>query len=134
MAPACASCGVPLDPDAAFCDSCGSPVAASSTVSEPRSATPAPAPALPSAFADGRYTVQRFLGEGGRKRVYLAHDAKLDRDVAFAVIKTEGLDEAGLARVHLRKKVERALPHEEVRQHRRLERRLVGRILELHLR
>jgi class 3 adenylate cyclase len=43
--------------------------------------------------------VQRFLGEGGRKRVYLAHDSKLDRDVAIAVIKTEGLDEAGLARV-----------------------------------
>jgi class 3 adenylate cyclase len=43
--------------------------------------------------------VQRFLGEGGRKRVYLAHDSKLDRDVAIAVIKTEGLDEAGLERV-----------------------------------
>ncbi|MEE8346459.1 MAG: AAA family ATPase, partial [Dehalococcoidia bacterium] len=44
--------------------------------------------------------MQRFLGEGGRKRVYLAHDSKLDRDVAIAVIKTEGLDEASLARVH----------------------------------
>jgi class 3 adenylate cyclase len=43
--------------------------------------------------------VQRFLGEGGRKRVYLAHDAKLDRDVAVAVIKTEGLDADGLTRV-----------------------------------
>src|SRR5207245_3059869 len=39
--------------------------------------------------------VKRFRGEGGRKRVYLAHDTRLDRDVAFAVIKTEGLDEAG---------------------------------------
>jgi class 3 adenylate cyclase len=44
--------------------------------------------------------VKRFLGEGGRKCVYLAHDSKLDRDVAIAVIKTEGLDEAGLERVH----------------------------------
>jgi serine/threonine protein kinase len=61
--------------------------------------TPAPSPALPSSFAGGRYTVQRFLGEGGRKRVYLAHDTKLDRDVAFAVVKTEGLDESGVARV-----------------------------------
>jgi class 3 adenylate cyclase len=43
--------------------------------------------------------VKGFLGEGGRKRVYLAHDAKLDRDVAFAMIKTEGLDADGLARV-----------------------------------
>ena len=43
--------------------------------------------------------MQRFLGEGGRKRVYLAHDTRLDRDVAVAVIKTEGLDAAGLTRV-----------------------------------
>jgi predicted ATPase/class 3 adenylate cyclase len=43
--------------------------------------------------------VKRFLGEGGKKRVYLAHDTRLDRDVAFSLIKTEGLDAAGLARV-----------------------------------
>ncbi len=41
----------------------------------------------------------RFLGEGGRKRVYLARDDKLDREVALAIIKIEGLDEAGLTRV-----------------------------------
>src|SRR2546425_10279338 len=60
---------------------------------------PSHSAALPVSFADGRYTVKRFLGEGGRKRVYLAHDTKLDRDVAVAVIKTEGLDQAGLSRV-----------------------------------
>ncbi|HET9476793.1 MAG TPA: serine/threonine-protein kinase, partial [Dehalococcoidia bacterium] len=65
----------------------------------PATQTPGPSPALPSSFADGRYQVRRFLGEGGRKRVYLAHDTKLDRDVAVAVIKTEGLDESGLSRV-----------------------------------
>jgi eukaryotic-like serine/threonine-protein kinase len=59
----------------------------------------AKAPPLPSSFAGGRYAVRRFLGEGGRKRVYLAHDEKLDRDVAVAIIKTDGLDEQGLARV-----------------------------------
>ena len=53
----------------------------------------------PTSFADGRYTVSRFLGEGGKKKVYLAHDSTLDRDVAFAVIKTEGLDEVGRERV-----------------------------------
>jgi len=61
--------------------------------------TPSSAAALPASFANGRYAVKGFLGEGGRKRVYLAHDSKLDRDVAVAVIKTEGLDEAGLSRV-----------------------------------
>ncbi len=53
----------------------------------------------PSTFAGGRYAVRRFLGEGGKKRVYLARDTRLDRDVALAVIKTEGLDEAGRLRV-----------------------------------
>ena len=41
----------------------------------------------------------KFLGEGGKKRVYLAHDAQLDRDVAFALIKTEGLDEQARQRI-----------------------------------
>lgn len=43
--------------------------------------------------------MKRFLGEGGKKRVYLAHDSKLDRDVAFALIKTDGLDEEGILRI-----------------------------------
>jgi predicted ATPase/class 3 adenylate cyclase len=55
---------------------------------------------LPASFAAGRYSVRRFLGEGGRKRVYLAHDEKLKRDVAVAVIKTDGLDAQGLSRVN----------------------------------
>ena len=54
---------------------------------------------VPDAFAGGRYVERRFLGEGGKKRVYLAHDELLDRDVAFALIKTEGLDEVGRERV-----------------------------------
>jgi serine/threonine protein kinase/tetratricopeptide (TPR) repeat protein len=53
----------------------------------------------PTSFASGRYTVKKFLGEGGKKRVYLAHDTLLDRDVAFALIKTEGLDDAGRDRI-----------------------------------
>jgi serine/threonine protein kinase len=53
----------------------------------------------PSSFANGRYSVKRFLGQGGKKRVYLAHDSLLDRDVAFALIKTEGLDDVGRDRI-----------------------------------
>ena len=56
-------------------------------------------PSEPASFCDGRYEVKRFLGEGGKKRVYLAHDSLLDRDVAFALIKTEGLDEVGRERI-----------------------------------
>src|SRR6266545_3514638 len=71
-------------------DTGGSPTPAS---------TGAPIADQPASFANGRYTVKRFLGEGGKKRVYLAHDASLDRDVAFALIKTEGLDEATRERI-----------------------------------
>ena len=41
----------------------------------------------------------RFLGEGGKKKVYLAHDSLLDREVAFGLIKTDGLDEIGRERI-----------------------------------
>jgi eukaryotic-like serine/threonine-protein kinase len=62
--------------------------------------TPEPPPAsTPTSFADGRYTVTRLLGEGGKKMVYLAHDATLDRDVAFGLIKTDGLDDVGRERI-----------------------------------
>src|SRR5438093_166015 len=91
----CAGCGSPNPPGIKFCHECDAALTASTS----QTATPTPAPALPSSFGDGRYAVKGFLGEGGRKRVYLAHDTKLDRDVAVAVIKTDGLDEAGLSRV-----------------------------------
>jgi len=58
-----------------------------------------PSASEPASFAGGRYEVRRFLGEGGKKRVFLAHDTRLDRDVAFALIKTEGLDEVGRERI-----------------------------------
>ncbi len=57
----------------------------------PSAPTPASPAAQPTSFANGRYQVKRFLGEGGKKRVYLAQDTLLDREVAFALIKTEVL-------------------------------------------
>lgn len=86
----CPQCQHDNPPAARFCNRCGTPLA-----------TPAAVPsavALPTSFVAGRYQVQRLLGEGGKKRVFLAHDGQLDRDVAFALIKTEGLDDAGRAR------------------------------------
>ena len=53
----------------------------------------------PTSFANDRYQVSRFLGEGGKKRVYLAHDTLLDREVAFALIKTEGFDQTSRERI-----------------------------------
>jgi len=54
---------------------------------------------MPTSFASGRYQVKKFLGEGGKKKVYLAHDTLLDRDVAFALLKVEKLDDTARARI-----------------------------------
>jgi class 3 adenylate cyclase len=98
LARLCPACQAQLRPSARFCDACGQAVD-EPAVQRSRTPTPQPSPALPASFAGGRYKVERFLGEGGRKRVYLAHDERLDRDVAVAVIKTDGLDAEGLTRV-----------------------------------
>ncbi len=73
--------------------------AAPTPASEPAPPPSSTQPALPESFAGGRYRVVRFLGEGSKKRVYLARDALLDRDVAFTLIKSDGLDGTGRERV-----------------------------------
>ena len=80
----CPQCGYTNPLDNRFCFKCGQ-----SLVKEPAPKPPSPEP---TSFAGGRYQVKKLLGEGGKKKVYLAHDTRLDRDVAFALIKTEKLD------------------------------------------
>jgi len=53
----------------------------------------------PSTVAGGRYALRGLIGEGSTKRVHLAYDARLDREVALALIKTKDLDADGVARV-----------------------------------
>ena len=60
----------------------------SPSVQPPPAPTLSPVSSQPTSFANGRYEVKRFLGEGGKKKVYLAQDTLLDREVAFALIKT----------------------------------------------
>ncbi|MCH8061051.1 MAG: protein kinase [Chloroflexi bacterium] len=88
-------------PDSASADD-GEEASATSQPASSQAASPtdvSSSDSAPSSFADGRYIVKRFLGEGGKKKVFLAHDELLDRDVAFALIKTEGLDEVSRARI-----------------------------------
>jgi len=99
LARACGDCGTANAPTAKFCKQCRARLAPDAAPAGGASPAARPAPPLPESFAGGRYTVRRFLGEGGRKRVYLAHDERLDRDVAFATIKTEGLDADGVMRI-----------------------------------
>jgi eukaryotic-like serine/threonine-protein kinase len=98
----CPSCGNENREGARFCDSCGATLDAAPK-SAPRSDPPVEGDAngggeLPSELGGGRYRVQRFLGRGGRKRVYLAEDAESGRDVAVAVFDTEGVEATIVAR------------------------------------
>jgi archaellum biogenesis ATPase FlaH len=87
----CSRCGQVNPHDFQFCLQCGHNL--TELVS-----TPPPA-AEPTSFANRRYEVKKFLGEGGKKKVYLTRDTLLDRDVAFALIKTEKLDDASRIRI-----------------------------------
>jgi eukaryotic-like serine/threonine-protein kinase len=107
----CPACGRPNREGARFCDSCGSELASPEAVpaapadavqangarDTPPGLDSASPPDAPDSIGD-RYEVRSFLGRGGRKDVYLARDAELDRDVAVALFDTEGLGEAALAR------------------------------------
>ena len=93
----CSACGTELPAGARFCFKCGHPLAEPGPIPIPTPQTPTPPE--PTSFADGRYQVKKLLGEGGKKRVYLAHDTRLGRDVAFALIKTEGLDAEARVRI-----------------------------------
>ncbi len=93
----CLHCGHVNKSTARFCEECGRSLTGAPT-SQPTRPTPSATP-QPTSFAGGRYHVKKFLGEGGKKKVYLAHDTVLDRDVAFALIKTEKLDDVARTRI-----------------------------------
>ena len=92
---ACSGCGTALSAQAKFCHECGRRTEGADAAVAP---TP-PAQTEPSRLADGRYELRRFIGEGAKKRVHLAYDSRLAREVALALIKVDGLDEAGRVRV-----------------------------------
>jgi serine/threonine protein kinase len=83
-----------------FCGSCGAALNASAaSIPAPSSQQPSRNLARPESFVDGRYKVVRLIGEGSSKTVFLAHDNKIDRDVAFALIRIKGLDASGRERI-----------------------------------
>jgi tetratricopeptide (TPR) repeat protein len=89
----CPNCGKSNPPRSKFCQECGHAL-----VQQAPAPTKLTSPE-PTSFVGGRYQVKKFLGEGGKKKVYLAHDTVLDRDVAFALIKTEKLDDEARTRI-----------------------------------
>ena len=81
----CPSCGNENREGARFCDSCGAELVAE------RAPAAEPLPADVPAEIAGRYQVRRFLGQGGRKRVYLSTDTRTETEVAVALYDTAGV-------------------------------------------
>src|SRR5262245_54200540 len=93
----CPSCGNENREGARFCDNCGTElIAVPAAAAETRPAEQLPAD-VPAEIA-GRYRVRQFLGEGGRKRVYLSDDIVSGDEVAVALFDTEGVAAAIQAR------------------------------------
>jgi serine/threonine protein kinase len=95
----CSECGTANPQGRKFCDKCGHALTDQTPESPQPSQPPKPTQAEPTSFVDNRYQVKKKLGEGGKKKAYLAHDTRLDRDVAIYLIKTEKLDETGRTRI-----------------------------------
>ncbi|MCH7706394.1 MAG: protein kinase, partial [Chloroflexi bacterium] len=85
----CPSCQNEIPEGSAFCNRCGAPLSSAGTTA---------APSLPASFVDGRYQVERKLGEGGKGIVFLCQDTTLGRKVAIKLIKEEVMDPDSLAR------------------------------------
>ena len=92
----CPSCGNENREGARFCDSCGTELTAAPTPVEAQPDEQLQAD-VPAEIA-GRYRVKRFLGQGGRKRVYLSDDGVTGNEVAVALFDTAGVAAAIQAR------------------------------------
>ncbi|HEY96167.1 MAG TPA: protein kinase [Dehalococcoidia bacterium] len=93
----CPSCQTINEPGEDYCGECGQLLTKLTTTPTIKESTPATTE--PTSFINDRYRVIRKLGEGGKKKAYLVHDTRLDRDVAFALIKTENLTEDARKRI-----------------------------------
>jgi len=80
----CPACQTPYSPDTAICATCGRVLTSAALTTIPVAATVEQPPALPpllspplqvgQALANGRYTIQRPLSQGGMGALYLATD------------------------------------------------------------
>ena len=95
----CPSCGNENREEARFCDSCGAALGAAPDPPEAsRPQLESPPEGAPASVGGGRYRIRSFLGQGGRKLVYLAEDSAAGGEIAVAIFDTAGVGEAIQAR------------------------------------
>jgi len=76
----CARCRQPVEENRKFCGKCGAPTASRA------GDEPTIVPVRVNDVLEGKWRLERKLGEGGMGTVYLAHDLQLDRKVAIKIL------------------------------------------------
>jgi tRNA A-37 threonylcarbamoyl transferase component Bud32 len=82
---ACPTCQAPLGADTTFCTGCGTKVATNAGVGP----TPEDGSISAGTVVDGKYVVERVLGEGGMGVVYLARSLHTDVEVVIKAVRPE---------------------------------------------
>jgi serine/threonine-protein kinase len=78
----CPRCRQPVEENRKFCGKCGAPTASRGKAGD----EPTIVPVRVNDVLEGKWRLERKLGEGGMGTVYLAHDLQLDRKVAIKIL------------------------------------------------
>jgi len=81
----CARCRQPVEENRKFCGKCGAPTGKPGRAGD----EPTVVPVRMNDVLEGKWRLERKLGEGGMGTVYLAHDLQLDRKVAIKVLASQ---------------------------------------------
>jgi len=96
----CPACGHVSSKEFQFCNRCGHSLTLQSSAPSPtKPPSPAAPTPLPTSFANGRYQVKKFLGEGGKKKVYLAHDNEALISAATSLLDMPSLNDSELSNI-----------------------------------
>jgi eukaryotic-like serine/threonine-protein kinase len=140
----CASCSQPLDAASQFCSRCGRP--SPNAVRPHRDGDePTYIPMRMGDVLEGKWRLERKIGEGGMGTVYLAQELALDRAVAVKILSTAlAGDEEVVARFEREARLTASLEHPNIvpvyavgRHHNRpfmVMKKLEGESLSAHLR